>query len=146
MAEEPSLPSFIFDDLKHGGALSSKANVRHLEPDETLSELRSGNRNSKAILFFPHYQFNIAFNNCIPVRIPNEEILFQDVILVAKKSAFTEQELFQLDIAVRNVWLEMLNKQNAMQAGIHSITMDRDLTDYMIRVSGLHNLCDYPVI
>lgn len=140
--DDPSIPSFIYDELSRNGHLKkNKTKQSHMEPDQVLERLRKGNPDDKAILFFPHYHFNDWFNDCSFIPDPRQRPNSQECILFLHRSLYSDKnKVRQLDIAIRKAWLELKTNHQALRQIVHKMVESPVYLKHLLHHGGLENL------
>lgn len=146
MKETPSGAQFYFEGLLRLNKLKvAKVKSQHKEPDEVVPLLADGDPDVRSILWFPHYLINAEFNNCKYVDdLEDPEILcasFAPSIMFGHEEIFgTSKAILELDVAVRNTWLELLENSQLFNNVIHRILSDEDYMRLIRRFSGIRSI------
>lgn len=142
--DEPSIPSFILDEMFELGAIrKSKVALSHREPDEVFSELARGESGKRALLFFPHYNFNHWLNGCRFVKDPRSRENNQECILFARKELLARKGMAEwLCSAVRYSWLELRSSGKKRESVIQRMNEGDGYAHQLARCGGLHHLLD----
>ena len=123
LKDEPSIPSFMLDELESIGKLSKKkVKLHHSEPDESFAVMMQGDPELRAALFFPHYNFNCEFNNCVALPDLRSKTNSQEVILLVHREKANDMKFVQtLEAVIRDTWLEMRLAPNLIKESINSL-------------------------
>lgn len=138
ITEAPSAQAFFFEEMKIRGLISSGSSLtcHHAEPDEATAALMSGDPHVRAILCFPHYYFNQAFNDC-SFGVSGETVNF----LCCHERLWREEErLIALDIAIRDAWIELSLNQGLLRTIVEALTSDPSYCSVILRAGGLHHI------
>lgn len=140
IGDEPSLPLQVFEEMLEAGHLSSRRTERvHMEPGEVLSALQSGDPSKRAILFFPHYQFNEWFNDCVTIPDPRNCTRTQVSVLFAHESIMRQPRLAKaIDIAIRDAWLELRMQPSLLREAVDQLVATPGYFKYVTRFGGMH--------
>lgn len=142
MSQIPATESFYYDKLRRDGYLHSpNTTSMHMEPDEVTASMSTGERDLRAIIAFPHYQFNHVFNNCSLLNKPYANDSMLETVCVAHRSFLqNHRRTLLLDVAIRDAWLELRENSTLCEAIVHTIVENRDYIRCLKRITGLHNL------
>jgi hypothetical protein len=142
--DEPSIPSFILDEMFDLGAMTrSKVDINHREPDEVFSELADGEEGKRALLFFPHYNFNQWLNGCRFVDDPRAKANNQECILFARKELVVQRGFAEcLCASVRYSWLELRASASTREKIVSRINQEDRYSKLLARCGGLHHHLD----
>lgn len=151
MTDTPSGASFYFEGLKRSGTISSgRVEIEHSEPDEITAKLNSGDSEVRGILWFPHYHFNTLFNGCEfvdeqlsesgkPIHQALSNFSNTETLFFAHESMGRNPELLtRLNVALRNVWLELLANPLLVERITSTILEDSEYLRLLTRFGGLY--------
>ena len=140
--DDPSHPSFFFDDLEHSGKVrTSSVEVEHGEPDDAFAALKDGDPDLKAILFFPYYTVNTKFNGCQELTNPLFDHNLHELVLVGhKKFTHNNTRAQLLEIALRDAWLSLLEQPDLARRLNKKVLQEKERMTFIKRVSGLSHL------
>jgi len=143
---EPSTPEFYLDLRAERGLLRpSRLSVEHCEPDEVPRLLAQGDPESRAAMFFPHYDLNLNYNRCAAIDQPSQGSNYSPVVLFAHRSLFGDRELIVcLDVAIRDAWLKLRERPAEVAALVADNLHDEDYRCFLTRCCGLRHMraCD----
>ncbi len=142
LREDPSTASFYFDDLLRTEAVEKKTvSIEHYEPDDTFSLFNTSEEDLKAVLFFPHHQFNFAFNGCDFLDRPDAGLHYRESLLFVHRRIQSEPLVLKyLDIAIRDAWLQLKLGGEAAHSIIKEHVCEPQYLNFLTRFTGLHNL------
>ena len=138
--ESPSVPSFVFDELVSLGITRpAKVNTVHQEPHESFQYLAQGNPDSRAVLFFPHYALNCAFNNCTIIKDPRQRKNSQEVVIFAHRRKLTDPRFAELfETVIRDAWFDFCVRPELIRQTVEHMTRPDELYFKCVtRYSGL---------
>lgn len=142
LKEEPSIPAFMLEELSGIGKFSkNKVKLMHHEPDESFALMHQGDPELRAAVFFPHYNFNCDFNNCVNLPDPRKQANSQEVILfVHKRKASNKKFMQTLESVIRDAWLDLKISPELIKSTLEKL-LDHKQSYFksVIRFGGLHN-------
>lgn len=138
MKETAGTELLVLRDLvrSHPGA---SVGLIDAEPDVATEALAAGGRNVRSIIGFPHYEFNVRFNDCLllpfsaEVSTPTKPIVF---FLSAEKAA-NRGYADALQLLVRDSWHKFTQSAETRQRAVSLLLGNPDYVDVLFRITGL---------
>lgn len=138
LESEPSSASFYFHDLERMGVISrGRVSVRNGEPHEVFAEIREGNPDLRAILFFPYHEINRVFNGCTFVDSMEEGVRNKAFLLASDSFSATKPRRLCLETALRNAWIELLRSPSTVDTLTRELCESSSYSRFLTRSSGL---------
>ena len=132
---------WYFEDLRLRGELNKrKISFENQLPDEMTFTLRQGDPTTRAVLWFPHYQFNSLMNDCINVDKPTPDANKEMVMFVNNRLLAEKEKAFALSVVIRDAWLTLLQNPKELERTVDRILTERDYVKLLNRSVGMHNL------
>ncbi len=122
VSDEPSTPSFVFDDLvRHKLIQKERLKTDWMHPFEVTESMLDENNNTHTILGFPHYEFLRLFAGC-ELLAPDSPMLIREAILfVSSQFAADHRRIRALDIAIRTAWLTLLEQPEVLDRVVEKV-------------------------
>lgn len=154
VTDSPSGASFYFEGLERYGILSKKKiTIENYEPDQVTEILAEQDPDVRSILWFPHYEFNVMFNQCETVEEFDDKravsgeskkrlsdlALTHSVLFVHKSLADSDEKMIMLDVVVRDAWLTLRNGTSPFKNVIEEMISDSSYLSCLTRFGGLHS-------
>lgn len=138
MKELPSTEFFIYENLVNAKTLS-KSKSTEMEPDEVTHALSIGDNTIRAIIGFPHYNFNLKFNSCVLLNNPIAQT--KPVFLFLRNSIIFESDVMQaLSVLIRDAWLSILENPSILRRVVHQLIRQDDYIETLSRITGVSRL------
>ncbi|MBL7662480.1 hypothetical protein JNK13_06985 [bacterium] len=138
LKDDPSTSSFYYDSLVSSGAVPGrKFKTFHMEPDEAAKVLATGDPERRAILFFPHYALNQAYNRTVTLDQENNPARLQESVLFVHQRIYEDQKLCQaIEIAIRNAWLTLSADHALLEELVQRLSSNDEFIRFLLRISG----------
>lgn len=142
MHETPTTDAFYFEDLVRSGAINKKeVAIREADPTDVIAILRDGDPNSRSVSSFPHYHFNLEFNNCVALSSDSFDCSTKDTIAMAHQSFLAnEKRATAVNVAIRNAWLEIREDRELLEVAVGILLSDSCYLKFLTRATGAYLL------
>lgn len=139
MTDIPATESFIFDQLvDRRNVVPGNCSVRNAEPDRVGEELRSGNADVRAIIGFPHYVFQSAFNHAELSKDHDPLTLAKETLFFAHQSLCADPiRMRAIKIAIRDAWLKLRTAPHVVNAMVLKLFREKEYVEFMARCTGV---------
>lgn len=138
----PSTASYFFDDLTRNGLVGKTWTADScLYFNEAMRILRCGTADTRAVLWFPFYHFNIWLNGCSEVQLPRlkHRHPLNSVLFIRRTSPNVDTIGRSLAAVIRHVWLTLSENQTFVRQLAHKIAGHNDYVRTLSRMAGLHS-------
>lgn len=139
MCDEPSTASFYFEDLKRSGELTHFGVEKvHKEPFEVFMDLKGTSEAVKAVLFFPYYDANLKFNNCVISDCSSSVPTTKEKVLFVHESIYRDSVRVRLlNVAIRNAWLELIENEALLGGMVGDLIKQPGFVKSLKRFTGI---------
>lgn len=139
MTETPGTASFFYNNLVGSGRINpKKIDRKHNEPDEITYLLSEGDPNIRGLMAFPHYDFNVLFNNCKIIEDSDPDIGNIETLMLAHKRVTSQPGVIQsFESAVRHAWIELKTNSKTLEGVLSLLLSDHRYLKTVSRIAGL---------
>lgn len=137
--DDPSTSGMYFHSLRAQGQIrSEQVKVSHAEPDQIYEALKSQDPSLRAILFFPFYNINERFNNCVLADNPEHDINMKECVLFVHQRLFTQKtKLKLLNVLLRDAWLTLRERRVELERSVQDLLQNPEYLSFLCRSSGV---------
>ena len=128
-----------------GAGIIEKRKVTQIncEPAEFPDLLVNAQEQMRAVMVFPHYMLNVELNGCILLDDAASPLTKVETVLFLREDRFGSAKFAkQFNIAVRNAWIELLSKKNAVSSLSEKIISDYAFMNTLTRIGGFHHIAN----
>lgn len=138
MKNVPSAGSMYFNRMVEQGWLDcGKIKSLDMELDEMSEALRQGERDLRAIIWYPFYWFSQAFDNCSFIDERTCHLGALESVMMVRKSVLDDPSAAQvLAGAVRHAWMALREQPAAVDLVTELMIQDRHHLNLLKRASG----------
>jgi hypothetical protein len=142
--EDFSTSLLTFDALQTQRPLSQKKfQIQHKEACESAQTLSTQPEGYGAVLCFPYYSLNTAFNNAELLAAPNTACAWQNVLFTHRALTADTQRLLHLNLAIRDAWLELLRRPDLIQSLVDLALADEQAVRAVWRFAGTQYMREF---
>ena len=139
LKDEPATPLIYYDSLLEEKAISAnKSETENIEGHEVFGLFEDRKMEDFAVLFFPHYDINRVFNDCIYFDSPDSSERFQDSPLLVHSELLRDPERIKaLDIVIRSFWMSLVDTPGLLEDVMKELVDEPGFSQFVARVTGL---------
>ncbi|MFN8392555.1 MAG: hypothetical protein U0136_19840 [Bdellovibrionota bacterium] len=139
MVESPGTGYVYFRELVANRTIDPKRTVvEHTEPSHLFSTLAERDPQSRAIIWFPHYDLNCYLNDCRLVDSSKRSLAHQGIVLLASARLRRDEALLiRVKNLIASAWRTLSESANARRAIVDSLIADKRYVEVILRSGGL---------
>ncbi|HMO19004.1 MAG TPA: hypothetical protein PKA63_07765 [Oligoflexia bacterium] len=125
--------------LKDGRVSKGNSKLTFAAPHEITSYFLSGEKNVKAIQWFPYYNFNQLFNGCeLELDFDDDKRYRRNVLVGSLALSSNNSGVRALEAAIRDAWLTLIRNPKILIRAIREIINDSKYVKFLSTSGGLH--------